>query len=384
MTQTWWVGEDDLKEEQTTVLSLDFDQNLLILGPPGSGKTNLLLLRANHLHIAEKAEFYIVTYTSLLANFIKTGARQYSFPTNKIITQTKLYETVLGDHGINVPRLSGEDFEARKIALRKKIQQLMDSGKGRHSFPMLFIDEAQDYDQFDLSVFFYLGKSVCFSADARQGLYEGEDALNWLIKQCQKVIRLKYHFRTGRKIIALADRIMRDKLGHEPMLDTCQYKEDKLPSTVDVAEGIPLADQIAQTAERLLLQLKAYPNQMLGVLVPRQSELPIVWASLKTHGGLDGKITNAHALDFDPKLPVWVSTIHSAKGLEFRSVHLLDSEKTANFNAHARRLAFTAVTRAKTALIIYHEKELLPFFAAALATKNDKKIVLKDLFGPNK
>jgi len=383
MPSTWWVDEDDLLDEQVKVLETDFDKNLLLLGPPGSGKTNLMLLRANHIHIADQPEFYIVAYTSLLATFIRTGAHQYSFPANKIVTQTKLYETVLGDHGLLPKRKPGETFDERQASLREKIGILMHQGKGKGSYPALFIDEAQDYDQADLATFFYLAKTVCFSADERQGIYDADgNDLQWLQTMCSPVVHLTYHYRVGKKILAVADKIMEGKFGHEPMLPTSQYKEDEMPSTVEVVGGIPLQKQVEQAAERLTLQLKAYPGEQLGVLVPRRKEdLPKVWDLLSSHPGVKDKITNAHGDEFDPAKPIWVTSVHSSKGLEFRSVHLLCADTVSKFYDHARRVAFTAVTRAKTALIIYHNEELLPFFASALAQKTTGKIPLKQLFG---
>lgn len=385
MSGAWWVNESDLKDEQLKILNLDLNENLLILGPPGSGKTNLLLLRANHLHIADQSEFFIVTFTTLLADFIKTGASLYSFPTNKIITQTKLFESVLADHGMLPPRTSGETFEMRQSALNAQMELLIAQGKGKASFPMLFIDEAQDYDQFVLSAFIYLAKNISFSADPRQGIYVGKDKIAWLSEICVEPIRLTYHFRVGRKIVEVADKIMLGKFDHSPMLDTCQYKEDLLPSSVDVHKRLSLDAQIERTAERLELQLKAYPGETLGVLVPRKKvELPIVFEALKKYPALSDKITNAQDQSFDPSMPIWLSTIHSSKGLEFRAVHLIAADEIKNFFEHSRRLAFTAVTRAKTALVIYHNNDLLPFFSAAVSTKNLSKIKLSELFGKTK
>ena len=384
MSGAWWIDEEDLLDEQLQVLGLDLDQHLLIEGPPGSGKTNLLLLRANHLHIAEQPEFYVVAFTGLLANFIKTGAKLYSFPKTKVTTQVKLYESVLADHGFAVPRgNNSEGFEGRKSALREGVQKLMTSGKGKHSFPALFIDEAQDYDRFDLEAFFYLAKSVCLTADSRQGIYSRDEADHpWLRKQCGETVTLVHHYRTGKNILKVADRLMDGKLGHVPMLPTSQYKEDDLPSSVDLVGPVELGIQVTQTAERLLRQLRAYPNETLGVLIPRKKEeFPIVWDMLCKIPAINGLITNALSSDFDPTRPIWVSTIHSAKGLEFRCVHLLASDTILKFTDHSRRVAFTAITRAKTALVIYFNEELPPFLSAALATKKDEKISVRKLFG---
>lgn len=49
MSGTWWIDESELLDEQIRVLEEDLDSDIILKGPPGSGKTNLLLLRANHL-----------------------------------------------------------------------------------------------------------------------------------------------------------------------------------------------------------------------------------------------------------------------------------------------------------------------------------------------
>lgn len=382
MSGTWWVDEQELLEEQLEVLNKDFDINLLISGPPGSGKTNLLLLRANHIHITEGTEFYIVGYTSLLTNFIRTGAQKYKFPANKIITQMKLYESVLNDNGVNFPKINGEKFTDKLDRLRDGIQKLISTKVGENCFPILFIDEGQDYNKFDLEAFFYLANKVCLSADVRQGLYVGEDEISGFVKgKCDESINLTFHYRTGKNILAVADRLMHGKLGHQPMLDTSQYNESHLPSTVEHHETIQIDKQIQMAIDRLINQLKAYPNETLGILVPRKQELNYIWEKLSTHPQLSDKVTNAHLDSFNTDSPIWISTIHSAKGLEFRAVHLLTAEFIANYTKHSRRLAFTAITRAKTALVIYSENPLPPFFSAALASKAPNKIKIGQLFG---
>jgi len=54
---------------------------------------------------------------------------------------------------------------------------------------------------------------------------------------------------------------------------------------------------------------------------------------------------------FGPNSLIRVMTIASAKGSEFRAVHILGAE---GFRTNRRELAFTGVTRAKTEVTLYH------------------------------
>ncbi len=382
MSGTWWVDEGDLLDEQLNVLSEDLSKDLLLSGPPGSGKTNLLLLRAKHMILASpEAEFYIICFTRLLRNFVRTGAGLYSFPANRIITQQKLFEQVLGDHDRLPPRKSDETYEERVDTLRSAMIEMMGTGIGHNAFPVLFIDEAQDYSDIDLEIFEYLAKNLSCAADLRQGIYgAGSAGTPWLEGHAWGAsIALQFHYRVAPAVLEVADKIMAGKFDHKPMLETHQYKGD--PGTVDVVSGIGLTEQIKVAIPKIIKQLAVYPSQHIGILVPYRNNVEQVVKQLLHDNELSGRITNAMSGNFDPTLPVWVSTVHSSKGLEFRCVHVVAADQLAGFQKHERRVVFTAVTRAKTALTIYHDQPLHPFFASALAKPSTEKITVKKLFG---
>jgi superfamily I DNA/RNA helicase len=382
MSSTWWVDEDDLMEEQNDVLGVDLFDDLLLSGPPGSGKTNLLLLRANHLVLTEPdKEFYIICFTKLLRNFIRTGASIYLFPENRIITQYKLLEQALNDHGCLPVWPQGQSISDRMEALRAAMASMMQKGLGKHSYPVLFIDEAQDYSAEDLAIFDYLAENLTCAADLRQGIYEvGEAGASWLDGYSwDQRITLQYHHRVAPAILEVGDKMMKGKLGHQPMLETHQYKGD--PGSYEVLAGMALDDQIKELIPKVIKQLAFYPNQIVGVLVPQNDDVARVVAQLSADPALAGRVTNAVSPAFDPALHVWVSTVHSAKGLEFRCVHILAADLFAKFRQHERRAAFMAVTRAKTSLTVYHEKPLHPFFASALAKSKSEQVKTRNLFG---
>jgi hypothetical protein len=102
MAATWWVGEQELNDEQKDVISLSAEGNHLVTGPPGSGKTNILLLRANYLTLSGKPNIAIVVFTKTLRKFIASGGREYSFPAEKIMTSIKWQRDVLYQYGVTV------------------------------------------------------------------------------------------------------------------------------------------------------------------------------------------------------------------------------------------------------------------------------------------
>ena len=71
---------------------------------------------------------------------------------------------------------------------------------------------------------------------------------------------------------------------------------------------------------------------------------------------------------FDPERRIVVSTIHSSKGTEFRCVHFLGADDFPHFT---REKAFTAVTRAKTTLDVYHRDPMEGALESALAQRQE-------------
>ncbi|MBM0204453.1 ATP-binding domain-containing protein [Micromonospora sp. STR1s_5] len=57
-------------------------------------------------------------------------------------------------------------------------------------------------------------------------------------------------------------------------------------------------------------------------------------------------------------------TLQSCKGLEFRAVHWLFADEDS-YHINPTR-AYTAVTRAKSSLAVYHDRPLPAFLAGAL------------------
>ncbi len=89
MEATWWTQPDQLDEDQKGIVSLALDEDHLVMGPPGSGKTNLLILRAAHLYNAGHRDIVILTFGRVLREFLAMGTGNYKFPSDKIQTYVR-------------------------------------------------------------------------------------------------------------------------------------------------------------------------------------------------------------------------------------------------------------------------------------------------------
>jgi superfamily I DNA/RNA helicase len=366
MDDTWWVKQGQLDEYQKKIFTLSVKEDHLVKGPPGSGKTNLLLLRAKQLIGSNIPNVIVVVFTRTLQEFIRSGAPKYGIPASKILTFTKLATHLLYRVGASVSLPSNYD-KAREIlvqALRAQIQ----GGRLNQEYSCVLLDEAQDFLPGEIEVLRALGERFFGVADSRQKIYKGEDSIKDLEKSLNTA-KLPHHYRNGHKICRVADGLAKEQTGEPTLLETSKYPEAKLESSVDPLPHSTLDEQCSELIVRLDSQVKAYPDQLIGVVCPRGEDLTKVVERLKNSTFASQLVvqTSEEGYEiFDPQRNICACKLHSAKGLEFRALHILAAEGLKRFPMQ-RELAFMGVTRAKTSLCIYHSAELPSFLEEALA-----------------
>lgn len=381
MSDSWWKDEDDLVPEQANLLDIDVDRNILIKGPPGSGKTNLLLLRANQLYLGDYPNLHVVVFGSLLKQFIQLGGKQYDFPPEKIVTQAKLFNDILRAEGEGVDD-DGLDHDTARTARANRLQTLVDTGRVGVLFEALLLDEAQDYTPQEIKLMSKLTDVFVATADARQKIYDVLDCSDELAACTDEIYRLTFHFRNGMAICRVADGIMKDVSGYVPLRMHMNYKESDYPSTFMPKRGLTLDEQAAAMAAQIKDQRFAYPDDLIGVLCPRNEELDALQVGL-VHAGFGDLITRANSKDFDPTKPIWLSTLTAAKGLEFRALHIAGLDYLSRTGGVQKRLIYTGITRAKTALTMYWQKSIPGYLESAIqgATPPKGPVTKKQIFG---
>jgi superfamily I DNA and RNA helicase len=384
MSGTWWVSESDLDDDQKDIIGLGADGSYLVIGPPGSGKTNLLLLRAKYLCLADKPDVKILVFTRALREFIASGADNYAFSKDKVQTYHSWAANLLAENGVEVER-SG-DFDVDRKRLLSQLSDLVRQQDLRELHDVILLDEAHDYLLEEVRIIRRLATCLFAVADARQQIYNKGCPVDGLSSLVDKTYSLKYHYRNGLQICRLADGIMKGK-GRWPALEkTSNYDENLRPSRVAHYRCSSIGDQCERIVKEIEAQRSAYPDELIGVICPRREELEQLRFSLLASPVGRFCVFQDTDSGFAPiraKGAVCVSTLHAAKGLEFRALHFAACDTLKSFGAN-RNMAFTAVTRAKTSLSLYYCDPLFGYLEKALAAlfPSGTKPHIAHAFGP--
>lgn len=357
MATTWWTNSDELDGEQKKVVALDRDGHHLVLGPPGSGKTNLLLLRASYLHRNGLKNIVVLAFGRVLREFLASGSEHYPFDSDKIQTYIKWATSLLQENGVNI---NEDNFDALRARLLTELSKLASLEKPENFFDCILLDEAQDYSPDEIRIISKFTSRLFAVGDSKQRILSEEDgALDELETAGVKVSRLSAHYRNGIYVCRVADGIQNLVDNPSGMEATSNYDEDNFPSTVRDFENLSLSDQVDQAVSAIKDQLIAYPDELIGVLCPRKEELNQV-ANLLGSTAISDQIRVQRDDDYsaiDHERRVIVVSVHGAKGLEFRAVHLLGMNFVKKFKLQ-KKMCYTAVTRCKTSLSVYHEQPL--------------------------
>lgn len=383
---TWWRSLSDLDEHQKKVIGLPADGSHLVKGPPGSGKTNLLLLRANYLSQVEHFNLAVIVFNRTLREYIRAGSHNYSFSADRVQTVRQLFDGLLSEARADYD--TTDDFDEDRRSRLAAVSEVFGEGR-KPIYDLILLDESQDYLEEEIRLFRRLSHDLFLVADSRQQIYAGGSKIQDLESVVGgNVLELPNHYRNGQPICDVADAIGGTfSMGYEPIGPTCNYNSPGLHPSVEVFQG-GLDEQIDNIADKLKIQLRTYPDELLGVICPRNSELSTIAKGLESRGFGSTMCVQKREDGYQPiqsDRPIWVSSIHSAKGLEFRALHFAAAEFVSNFRSEQKRLAYTGVTRAKTSLTILHDNTLPNYFDAAVNPYRKEGVSTKDIgaaFGP--
>jgi superfamily I DNA/RNA helicase len=255
--------------------------------------------------------------------------------------------------------------------LRERVLDFMRAGIEYDKYDILIVDEAQDLSALQVQILLELvspkTKSITFIRDTTQRIYKNNYIWNDINLNfgINSILDLEKNYRNTREIAMIAASLM----------ETASLNEDDI-NVIDPVliknyglKPIWARGRYTQQENYLFNALKSVNTntESVGILHVRMSDVGLLGEKLKKleHNCY---VLNQDDLDY-AQSGIYLSTLHSAKGLEFDHVFIIGYDDffapgpyklshrntSAHLSSH-RRLLYTAITRARKTLTITSSK----------------------------
>jgi superfamily I DNA/RNA helicase len=360
---SWWLDLGDLDNDQKDVIALPPEGNYLIMGPPGSGKTNLLLIRAEYLIRAGRPNVFLLMFNDSLHDFVVRGGTHYDLPPSKIRKMLSWEISLLRENGIDVEDISEQELPEKRKALAEKVLSMINRNPQLEKhIQCLFVDEVQDCLPEELAVFTRCAENVCLAGDNRQRIFSAKSIIPDFTRNLT-TIELKTHYRIGHEICRAADVIGRSA-GLDAIEEDCNYKD--AASKAQFVNCIDDEEQAKRIIDTLKIQLTAYPDELLAIAAPRKQDRDFLRSQLED-SALSPFVLPHRRSGGTPLQRIYIAHLTEIKGLEFRTIHLGLMQHLHRLGENQKRIAYTAITRAKTTVSIYFSGRIPGYLEQAQA-----------------
>jgi superfamily I DNA/RNA helicase len=352
---TWLVPPEHLTLEQDRASRLAADQHRLILGAPGSGKTQILLHRARYLldaGLTSVERLRVLVYTNSLKLYIRSALDVLGIPESSVTTFDswckELYQSLVSR---KLPYEDGKpDFRTIRLHVLEVFAGTRVPSAGKlPTGPILdvaLVDEGQDLDPMAFEILARAARHVTVCMDRKQQIYDNgapEERVLATLGMKKANLTLLGAYRTCPYIVDVAAALLSDPSEAEAF-----KRQARTEQTERTTPMLYLATDIEDERRQLveILRIRLPKDQRVAILLPQKSQA----FSLATHLKKDGvNCENPDELDFGTDLPK-LMTYHAAKGLTFDSVLLprlvAGAFRHARDEMAIRRILFVGVTRA--------------------------------------
>lgn len=352
----------------------------IIKGPPGSGKTLVLVHRCCHVSKAQgkQRRILFVCYNIALVSYLKRLIHEKGLGTGGKGIQVhhffQLCALVLGES----LHYENEEAEYYDFVVEETLARLASGKHPVEPFDAIFIDEAQDLsgDMFRaLLLLLKDGGDLVIAFDSYQDLYRRRSSWSALgIRAAGRVHHLRKAYRNTAEIHDFTQRFLglEKKQAQQLSLDLVFQGEAPLIRAFGSAEAIEdfligdlveavgtgeykrseialIYDDKVYSGERFAYDNRALPMRLLNRL--NEAGIPATWVSQDVRAKEMFDATTDR---------VSLISIHSAKGLDFDLVYLVGMDRihvTEKSWPGLKMLTYVAMTRAKYRLVIPYVQE---------------------------
>jgi hypothetical protein len=360
----------DLQQEQ--IARTLGEGHRVIHGSAGSGKTMILVFRAQQLAVAARADqpILVLCYNRALAQRID-GLLRVRGVDERVLVRTfhGWCQDMVRAYQLDTPaNLKGDAYyEALVNTVNRAVETgLVPGGQ----YTALLIDEAHDFADAWLAMAARMvspaTNSLLVLYDDAQSIYQKKRRkFNFArvgIKAQGNTSILKLNYRNTAEVLALAmqcaQSLLADKPETEDTMQTVQPatagRRGAMPLLLEAANGRQEADLVAERIVQAVADGRALDE--IAVLARTKSLLESLTQALHKRQIATQSMATKAIRDFDWKQPsIKLLTLHSAKGLEFPLVFVIGLDAMPHMNEpmdEELRLLYVGMTRATHELVL--------------------------------
>jgi len=357
--KVWLLKLLDLSSEQEHIVKMPPRESSLVLGLPGSGKTQVLVQRAAYLiqsHGISSKNIRLFVFTDVIEEFIRSEIKSSSFPGEMVTTFDNWCHSFYLNHiSQDLPRvyINGRiDYRKTRFGILDALQKNEALQKG---LEFALVDDGQDLTPEVFEILSLAAQYITVITDPHNKLYHEEASESFVLdtlKLSKGISFLQRDYRNSPAVAQLASHFIEEENFRNAYLSQIRTVQNALES--------PLC-YVASSEEKELVHLSQIIQQRqvmkdrVGILVLTNSLVHRVAKALKDRGIETEKAITKDAqnvihtpYDFGNNLPK-VTTFEMAKGLTFDSVLMpqLTENAFAKIPSSLRhRLLVVGITRA--------------------------------------
>jgi superfamily I DNA/RNA helicase len=352
----WLVSPGELTPEQIRVVELPANENRLVSGFPGSGKTQILMHRAAMLRESLNSppeRYQIFLYTNVLRDYVRSGLTYLGIPEDSALTIDHWCRLTWQEAfpGKRLPyKDRGPDFEQ----IREEVLGVLRTQSAfQKRLDFALVDEGQDLTPTQYQILALAAQHVTVFADFLQSMFDDgstEAAMREELGIRQKNLTLLGAYRNSQDVARLAGLFLSNEEKREEYYRSAKPNAIEREQPVLLLAGSPIdeIDELAKEVKRRLVL-----NQTVGILLPTKRLVFGLSKGLAERGVTVEEAVpqrkNSIPPNYDNSVPK-IATYHSAKGLTFDVVlmpRLMNNAFGQFSEADRRKMLYVGTARAR-------------------------------------
>ena len=355
----WLLPRLELTPEQLRVVEMSPREHRVILGPPGSGKTQVLIHRAAHLAESNGISpdrYRVFVFTNVIKDYIKSGLQFLDLP-EEVVSGFDYWCRHLYENHVfrklpwrkNKKGIDFEEIRSSVLELLKREREL------QKSLDFVLVDEGQDLTPIVYEILSLISNHVTVFADPQQQIFEegaSESAILAALNMNKRNATLLGAYRNAPYVAYLASSFIADEaLRRQYLAQICTEQKIRERPLCFVAPSFE--QEMDRLAE--IIRQRQVMNERVGIIVPMNKHVYGMAKGLEERGVIvekairkNSKGKNENLCDFGNSVPK-IATYHMAKGLTFDSVllpRLVEYSFPRIQDVARQRIIFVGIARA--------------------------------------